>query len=252
MLVRMPREFSTSTARWITRSPRTRSCASGSTATRTCSRTRASASTTSWSARSTPRTANHQFRHAGSRPAGPPVLHEHAALRRHGTIRSRGPWSRRRPSASTTRSRAAGQQLSGGRRSRNAQPGLRSRLRARHPSVRMGIAPTPAGIARTTPPTTSAPTRSGAWRNSRRAAPWSYTRRIGDPNIDYFNLQGALYVQDDIRVRTGLTLSPGLRYEMQTHVSDFNNLGPRFGVTWSPFRAAARQSGPAPASSTTG
>ena len=64
--------------------------------------------------------------------------------------------------------------------------------------------------------------------------PRSYTRRIGDPNIDYFNLQGGLYVQDDIRVRRNLTLSPGMRYEVQTHVSDYNNIGPRFGVTWSP------------------
>ena len=64
--------------------------------------------------------------------------------------------------------------------------------------------------------------------------PRSYTRRIGDPNIDYFNLQGALYVQDDIRVRRNLTLSPGLRYELQTHVRDYDNFGPRFGITWSP------------------
>ena len=45
---------------------------------------------------------------------------------------------------------------------------------------------------------------------------------------------GAVYVQDDIRVRRNLSLSPGLRYEAQTHVRDFNNFGPRFGVTWSP------------------
>ena len=64
--------------------------------------------------------------------------------------------------------------------------------------------------------------------------PRSFTRRIGDPNIDYFNLQGAVYVQDDIRVRQNLSLSPGVRFELQTHVSDFNNVGPRFGVTWSP------------------
>jgi Carboxypeptidase regulatory-like domain len=64
--------------------------------------------------------------------------------------------------------------------------------------------------------------------------PRSYTRRIGDPRIDYFNLQGGLYMQDDIRVRRNLTLSPGVRYEAQTHVSDYNNVGPRFGVTWSP------------------
>jgi hypothetical protein len=66
--------------------------------------------------------------------------------------------------------------------------------------------------------------------------PRSYTRRIGDPNIDYFNLQAAGYIQDDIRIRKGLTLSPGLRYEAQTHLSDFNALGPRIGVTWAPFK----------------
>jgi hypothetical protein len=64
--------------------------------------------------------------------------------------------------------------------------------------------------------------------------PRSYTRRIGDPNISYANVQGAFYVQDDIRVRRNLSLSPGVRYEVQTHVHDFNNLGPRMGVTWSP------------------
>ncbi len=64
--------------------------------------------------------------------------------------------------------------------------------------------------------------------------PRSFTRRIGDPNIDFFNVQGALYLQDDIRVRRNLTLSPGVRYELQTHVSQYDNVGPRFGVTWSP------------------
>jgi carboxypeptidase family protein len=67
--------------------------------------------------------------------------------------------------------------------------------------------------------------------------PKSFTRRIGNPNIDYFNLQAAAYIQDDIRVRKGLTLTPGLRYEAQTHLSDFNAFGPRFGVTWAPFKS---------------
>jgi len=66
--------------------------------------------------------------------------------------------------------------------------------------------------------------------------PRSYTRRIGDPNIDYWNLQAGMYIQDDIRVRKGLTLSPGLRYEAQTHLDDFNAFGPRFGITWAPFK----------------
>ncbi len=66
--------------------------------------------------------------------------------------------------------------------------------------------------------------------------PRSYTRRIGDPHIQYWNLQAGAYVQDDIRVRKGLTFSPGLRYEAQTHLDDFNGFGPRFGVTWAPFK----------------
>jgi hypothetical protein len=66
--------------------------------------------------------------------------------------------------------------------------------------------------------------------------PRSYTRRIGDPHISYWNLQAGAYIQDDIRVRKGLTFSPGLRYEAQTHLDDFNALGPRFGVTWAPFK----------------
>jgi hypothetical protein len=65
--------------------------------------------------------------------------------------------------------------------------------------------------------------------------PRSYTQRIGDPNLKYDNYQGAFYVQDDIRVRRNLTLSAGLRYEAQTHVEDYNNVMPRFGITYAPF-----------------
>ncbi|HJR61441.1 MAG TPA: TonB-dependent receptor [Vicinamibacterales bacterium] len=67
--------------------------------------------------------------------------------------------------------------------------------------------------------------------------PRSYTRRIGDPNIKYHNVLGAVYLQDDIRVRKNLTLSPGIRYELQTHLDDFNSFAPRFGVNWAPFKS---------------
>ena len=67
--------------------------------------------------------------------------------------------------------------------------------------------------------------------------PRSFTRRDGSPAIEYKNLQAGLYVQDDIRVRKNLTLSPGVRYELQTHLSDVNNFGPRFGITWSPGKS---------------
>jgi hypothetical protein len=65
--------------------------------------------------------------------------------------------------------------------------------------------------------------------------PSNYTRRIGDPAIAYGVAQGSVYIQDDIRLRKNLTLSPGVRYEVQTHVRDYNNVGPRVGVTWAPF-----------------
>jgi hypothetical protein len=65
--------------------------------------------------------------------------------------------------------------------------------------------------------------------------PRSYTQRIGDPNLKYENYQGAFYVQDDFRIRRNLTLSAGVRYEAQTHISDYDNVMPRFGITWAPF-----------------
>src|SRR5437660_483746 len=65
--------------------------------------------------------------------------------------------------------------------------------------------------------------------------PSNYTRRIGDPAIAYDNVQGGIYVQDDIRVRKNLTLTPGVRYELQTHVRNYANIGPRIGATWAPL-----------------
>ena len=67
--------------------------------------------------------------------------------------------------------------------------------------------------------------------------PRSYTRRIGDANLRYRNVLGAVYIQDDIRIRKNLTLSPGIRYELQTHLADYDNFAPRFGVNWAPFKS---------------
>src|SRR5262249_57002705 len=50
-------------------------------------------------------------------------------------------------------------------------------------------------------------------------------------------VNAGLYVQDDFRVRRNLTISPGLRYEMQAHMHDWKDLGPRIGVTWAPFKS---------------
>jgi hypothetical protein len=65
--------------------------------------------------------------------------------------------------------------------------------------------------------------------------PRSYTRRIGDPNVSYTNTQVALYIQDDIRIRRNLSLTPGVRLETQTHIKGVV-AGPRVGATWAPFK----------------
>ena len=46
-----------------------------------------------------------------------------------------------------------------------------------------------------------------------------------------------IYAQDEWRVRPGLTLNLGLRYDLQfldTMETDTNNVSPRVGVAWSP------------------
>jgi hypothetical protein len=55
-----------------------------------------------------------------------------------------------------------------------------------------------------------------------------------------------LYLQDDFRPVKNVTLSAGVRYEVQTHVKDTHNFGPRVGFTWAPFtsgRTTLRGSG---------
>ena len=70
-----------------------------------------------------------------------------------------------------------------------------------------------------------------------RGEPLLYTRSLGTPEVTYHNLQAGAYFQDDIRVKRGLTLSPGIRYTVQQRVADRLALEPRFGFTWAPSAA---------------
>jgi hypothetical protein len=67
--------------------------------------------------------------------------------------------------------------------------------------------------------------------------PLLYTRSIGDPRLSFFHARTGVYFQDDLRIRKGLTLSPGLRYSYQTHVDDPAAFEPRFGITWAPTKS---------------
>jgi hypothetical protein len=66
--------------------------------------------------------------------------------------------------------------------------------------------------------------------------PATYSRRSGNPLVEYSQWQGAFYIQDDWRARKNLTVNGGVRQEFQTHLSDHWNLAPRGGITWSPFK----------------
>jgi hypothetical protein len=67
--------------------------------------------------------------------------------------------------------------------------------------------------------------------------PILYTRSVGDPVLDFFHSRVGAYFQDDLRIKKGLTLSPGVRYSYQTHVPDSLAFEPRLGITWAPTKS---------------
>lgn len=54
----------------------------------------------------------------------------------------------------------------------------------------------------------------------------------GSPLAAVSNFDGGLYFQDDWRIRPNITISPGLRYEVQTDVRDRSDWAPRLGIAW--------------------
>jgi len=66
------------------------------------------------------------------------------------------------------------------------------------------------------------------------ATPLQFTQRLGEVNTSFTAYQGAVYWQDDIRTTRTLTISVGIRQEMQSLIADKLNLMPRLGLTYSP------------------
>ena len=68
----------------------------------------------------------------------------------------------------------------------------------------------------------------------------TFTRRVGDPNVRYSQYDAGWFIQDDFRVGKVLNVSFGLRQEVQTHVDDKWNIGPRAAFSWSLRKGAIR------------
>ncbi len=66
--------------------------------------------------------------------------------------------------------------------------------------------------------------------------PTQFTQRLGDPAVSYSQYQVGWYVQDDFRIKKNLTLSYGVRQELQTNGPGKFNLAPRLGFVWAPFK----------------
>jgi hypothetical protein len=71
-------------------------------------------------------------------------------------------------------------------------------------------------------------------------APLLLEQGFGDPIYAYTRPFTAFYAQDSWRIRPNLTLSFGLRYEMDSEYkplnSDLNNVAPRISFAWDPFK----------------
>ncbi len=69
--------------------------------------------------------------------------------------------------------------------------------------------------------------------------PNQFTLSGGTPLAGVDQFDAGLFVQDDWRVRPNVTISGGLRYEVQTNIHDMGDISPRIGIAWAPGSAKA-------------
>ena len=62
--------------------------------------------------------------------------------------------------------------------------------------------------------------------------PSQYNVAAGNPLIDANQVDAALFFQDDWKVKPSVTLSMGLRYEIQDNIKDKGDWAPRIGLAW--------------------
>lgn len=65
--------------------------------------------------------------------------------------------------------------------------------------------------------------------------PFQYTQAAqlnGTPLLNVSQFDAGLFIQDDWKILPNVTLSPGLRYEIQNNVGDYTDFAPRIGLAW--------------------
>lgn len=69
----------------------------------------------------------------------------------------------------------------------------------------------------------------------------TFQQAYGDPYQFQSNPNVGFFLQDEWKVRPGLTLQTGLRYDIQRLPNpiqtDYNNIAPRFGIAWAPGKS---------------
>ena len=68
--------------------------------------------------------------------------------------------------------------------------------------------------------------------------PTTYMLTTGNPVVPFTQWQAALFGQDTVQLRQGVSVTAGLRYQLQTLPGNCTNFGPRMGVSWAPDKKA--------------